>query len=540
MHAFRLSIRLLDGAFHGWRDGGEPEWPPSPLRAFQALVNAAARRWRAAQFEAYARPALEWLEGLGHPTIAAPPGRTATRPYRLYVPNNAGDLMVAAWARGNNNASMAEHRTEKDVRPTRFVGPDGWPLETNREFHPVHYDWLLTPDQSEKGLAHVETLKAAARSITHLGWGVDQAVGHAELLTTDPPADPAAELWRPTEIGGSTLLRVPRDGTLADLRRIYDHFLGRLRHESFNPVPPPSAFAVIGYRRPTDTVSRPLVAFELRTPDFERFQPYDPIRHACAVAGMVRNALADLADQMRPFGWTEADINTSVHGHTPDGERQARGPDADRRFAYLPLPSLERRGTGTVVTGIRRILIVGPPGAERWVAWARVLSGHELSPLDSRTPAAALRLIDRPIEALCKDPNLEPYIGKAQVWSTVTPMVLPGYDEAEPRVVARRVRMAADEAARRRVREQAAARTEQLLRLAFEQAGMPPELVRAAALEWRLAGFRAGVDWATRYHRPEPCRLPRYHVRVRWPVPVRGPLAAGAARYRGLGIFAAE
>jgi len=58
MATFRLSIRLLDGAFHGRGDGGEPEWPPSPLRAFQSLVCAAARRWRAPQFEAYARPAL--------------------------------------------------------------------------------------------------------------------------------------------------------------------------------------------------------------------------------------------------------------------------------------------------------------------------------------------------------------------------------------------------------------------------------------------------------------------------------------------------
>jgi CRISPR-associated protein Csb2 len=540
MAIFRLSIRLLDGAFHGWRDGGEPEWPPSPLRAFQALLNAAARRWRVAQFEAYARPALEWLEGLGHPTIAAPPGRTATRPYRLYVPNNAGDLMVAAWARGNNNASMAEHRTEKDVRPTRFAGPDGRPLEANREFHAVHYDWPLTPDQSEKGLPHLETLKAAARSITHLGWGVDQAVGHAELLTTDPPVDPATELWQPVQSGGSTLLRVPRDGTLADLRRKYDHFLGRLQHDSFNPVPPPSAFEVVGYRQAAESTPRPFIAFELRTPDFERFQPYAPTRHACAVAGMVRNALAGLADQMRPFGWTGADINTFIHGHTPDGERQARGPDAERRFAYLPLPSLERRGSGTVVTGIRRVLIVGPPGGEQWVAWAKVLSGHELSPADSRTPSAALRLIDRPIEVLRSDPNFGPYIGEARVWSTVTPVVLPGYDEAAPRTVERRVRMAPDEATRRRVREGADARTGRLLRRAFEQAGMPPELVRAASLEWRHVGFRPGVDLATRYERPQPIQMPRYHVRVRWPAPVRGPLFVGAVRYRGLGIFAYE
>jgi CRISPR-associated protein Csb2 len=33
-----LSAIFLDAEFHGRRDGGEPEWPPSPLRLFQALV----------------------------------------------------------------------------------------------------------------------------------------------------------------------------------------------------------------------------------------------------------------------------------------------------------------------------------------------------------------------------------------------------------------------------------------------------------------------------------------------------------------------
>ena len=35
-----ISVTLLDGRFHGRGDGGVPEWPPSPLRLFQALVAA--------------------------------------------------------------------------------------------------------------------------------------------------------------------------------------------------------------------------------------------------------------------------------------------------------------------------------------------------------------------------------------------------------------------------------------------------------------------------------------------------------------------
>lgn len=291
-----------------------------------------------------------------------------------------------------------------------------------------------------------------------------------------------------------------------------------------------------------DSASRPFVAFELRTPDFERYRSYSSTRYACAVAGMVRNALADLAKQMRPFAWTDANINTFIHGHTPDGEHPACGPDADRRFAYLPLPSLERRGaTGVVVTAIRRVLVVGPPGGEREVAWARVLSGRELNPLNKHTPSAALRIIEKQVASLRADLTLGPFVGTGTVWSTVTPLVLPGHDEAAPRIIARRVRLAPDQAARQRVREKAAERTGRLLRLAFEQAGWSHELVTAANLEWQSVGFRAGVELVNRYCVPDPLnRLPRYHVRVRWPVPVRGPLAVGAARYRGLGVFAVE
>ena len=51
----------------------------------------------------------------------------------------------------------------------------------------------------------------------------------------------------------------------------------------------------------------------------------------------------------------------------------------------------------------------------------------------------------------------------------------------------------------------------------------------------------AGLDLASRYIPPKNLdHRPRYHVRVRFPHPIPGPLAIGAGRYRGLGLFAAE
>ena len=42
---FCISVRFLLPYSHGRDENDEPEWPPSPLRAFQAIVAASAGRW---------------------------------------------------------------------------------------------------------------------------------------------------------------------------------------------------------------------------------------------------------------------------------------------------------------------------------------------------------------------------------------------------------------------------------------------------------------------------------------------------------------
>ena len=37
-----ITVRFLQPYSHGRGDGGEPEWPPSPLRLFQALQRRAS------------------------------------------------------------------------------------------------------------------------------------------------------------------------------------------------------------------------------------------------------------------------------------------------------------------------------------------------------------------------------------------------------------------------------------------------------------------------------------------------------------------
>lgn len=512
---FCLTVRFLDPvpSFHGRCDGGEPEWPPSPLRIFQALVAAAAARWREGAFADYAAPALAWLQ-TRTPVIVAPSIRAERTLYRLYVPNNAADLVTAAWARGNPQASIAEHRVEKDVRPTRLAGSDC-----------LYYHWNLPDAMPPEVVGFLETLAAAARSITHLGWGIDMVAVNATTISEADAAELPGEVWRPAADSSGTGLRVPIPGTLDDLIQKHQAFLNRIErdakgNESFMPVPPLSAFRVVAYRRATDYASRPIAAFSILRLDASGFRPFDAGRKGLTVAGMMRHATDDAA---RAAGWKADDIKTFIlgHGEPQTGDRHV--PVGLQRFVYMPLPSIEFRGRGKarVVGSIRRILITTfAQGWEDKIAWSRrVLSGRVLIDKDTQQPQALLSLLPT------SDKALRPYLprGGAATWATVTPVILPGYDGGD------------------------ASKAESLLRKTIVHAGLSQTLANHAELDWRKVGFWPGVDLPSRYGVPNHLRhYPRFHVRITWrdscgrPVQVPGPLCIGGGRFYGLGLFAAE
>src|SRR6266851_5632644 len=114
---FCLTVRFLRPYSHGRGGDGDPEWPPSPLRVFQALVAAAAARWNERMQLEYAAPALRWLEQQSHPMVLAVTGSVSDVKYRLYVPDNVADKVAKSWIRGGTD-DIANYRAEKDVRPT--------------------------------------------------------------------------------------------------------------------------------------------------------------------------------------------------------------------------------------------------------------------------------------------------------------------------------------------------------------------------------------------------------------------------------------
>jgi CRISPR-associated protein Csb2 len=256
----------------------------------------------------------------------------------------------------------------------------------------------------------------------------------------------------------------------------------------------------------TAVVDKSVVAFRLLTSDGRRFRAFDTIRRAREVAGMLRGCVAKIARHHR---WADEEINVFIHGKMPAGDAPAQGDVSPDRFAYLPLPTINQ-ALGCRVESIRRVLLAAPLHCGRRIAWARRLLAGNLLCDDRGTPAALLQLLPR------DDGVLRQYLTPCDTWTTVTPVILPRHDGS-------RLSQAGN-----------------LLRLAFEQAGYPPELIAKCDIQWRGVGFLPGVDLATRYLPPQNlCHKPRYHVRVRFPHPVPGPIAVGAGRFRGFGLFVA-
>ena len=216
---------------------------------------------------------------------------------------------------------------------------------------------------------------------------------------------------------------------------------------------------------------------------------------------MTRHATAEAAMQ-QPQGW----VDSYVHGH------RAAGEDAKARFSYLPLPTIEHRGEGVyVVGGIRRVLLAElTESTESHLLWARqMLPGQFLTNEEDGERRAMLA-------PLSDDSVLQKYTAPSDTWATVTPVVLPGSDDGKY------------------------AKAEKLFFKALRHAGYCPEAL-AAKPEFRNVSFWPGGDLSLRYKRPDYLRngcWSVYHVRVRWRQRMRGPLAIGAGRHCGLGIFA--
>ncbi|HUO06749.1 MAG TPA: type I-U CRISPR-associated protein Csb2 [Phycisphaerae bacterium] len=488
----RLTITFLDARFHGRRDGGEPEWPPSPLRLYQAIVAAAAAPTGRVDHLA---DALRWFEHLPEPDIIAPSCR-AGDPYRLSVPNNAMDLVVKAWSKGNydgsGDANPATHRTMKTVRPMHLIDGDQ-----------VHYVWSLPQSMSEEDLRHAEAIRAAVRSVIALGWGVDLVVAHGEIEESPSATDRPGELgerWIAAPSG--VPLRAPVSGTLDALIRRYKEFRGRITDAGFIPVPPLTAFSIVRYRRSNDPSPRSYAAFALRSLDDASKWRAVRQEKAAHVAAMLRHVAWEEAKRDEGNWRTRRWAEEFVAGHGPRDKKESFA-----RFSYLPLPNAGHRHADGM---IRRVLVAETVGSDgRCAQWANVrLNGKELIEEHAKEGCAVLAPLSP------SDSVLRNFVESSAAWHTVTPVILPGYDDGKP------------------------ARRDRLLRQCLESAGIPSCAV--ASMESRPGSFDPASISTMQYCRPKHLqRLPACHVRLVFRQPIAGPIAIGAGRHCGFGLLRA-
>lgn len=466
-----ISVTFLDPLFHGQGDE-EPEWPPSPMRLAQALVAGARNGCRGRQWND-ARAGALGLMARRPPLIVAPAALPATR-CTYFVPDNDSDRVF----------DRQDRLTSKVARPHRLVAGET-----------VHYVWPIDP--REEDVAQARLLCDLASHLLALGWGIDQVVGRGRLLSEAETAELPGCRWRAWRVHrtGSQAWRVPAEGFVEDLEGAHRSFLERIDVDgrSYRHPRKPVCFDSVHYFSSTALPVRPYAVFEL--PEGVGF------RHesAAVVAAMLRSLTCRVAkaDTHEFPGGAEV----YVAGHVKADER------TPPRFSYLPLPTI---GPEHADGAIRRLLIAEHFGGDgTHASWAqqrlrnavlRDQHGDERGVLLDLWRPQSRRIVRR-------------YDREAQVWSSVTPVVLPGLDDGKQ------------------------AKAEGLFLKAVAQAAIPIEAIESVTL--RKAPFWPGAEHPRHYFVPEYLRgFARWHVMVRFRESVPGPLAIGAGRHVGLGLFA--
>jgi CRISPR-associated protein Csb2 len=491
--------------YHGMSQGA-PEWPPAAARVFQALVAGVARGQTLPETFV---PALQWLERLPPPLIAAPL-RSHGQSLTLFVPNNDADALA-------DPSDVSSIRTAKQVQPSLFDGAQ-----------PLLYVWGIP-----EGDVPEMPLTNAAHLLYQLGRGVDMA--WADLQVLDNEALQAllmryrGVIHQPSEGPPSQrMLSCPVPGTLASL--VERHGAPRLRTEAKGPRAralftnaPKPRFASVSY-----APQRWLTLFELRDGAGARPWPW-PQHRAATLVERIRDAAAVRLLTAVPEATVA--IERSLLGRAADGSGAVA---LTQRVRIVPLPSI---GSVHVDQAIRRVLIEVPSGcpvARADLDWA--LSGLQgVEPETGELSAWALTRAEQ-------FDMQKHYCQPSRHWLSVTPVVLPqqaagrrtdpGLRQAQAGpAIARQT-----EAKRAGERQAEEGRALAAVHQALRHAGIPGVAVQVRVQREAFSGRGRRADAFADDTRFAKQRL--WHVAVSFDRPVSGPLVIGDGRFVGLGLLA--
>ncbi|MEN6437090.1 MAG: type I-U CRISPR-associated protein Csb2 [Syntrophobacter sp.] len=481
---FCISVTFLDPLFHGRGDENEPEWPPSPMRVYQALLAGSQTGCRKIQWSSAKEDAFLWLERQKPLLIITPSARPAAA-CKLFVPNNDSDKKI----------DRHERLTSKDSRPYRML--DG---ET------LYYLWAIDEGQANS-IPCAKLLCHEARQIMALGWGIDQVVGDGLILQDAEVAALQGKRWRMWDVNrpGLRTWRVPMQGTLQNLMKIHHAFLQRVDGKRYSPPPKFMKYDTMAYIHETELPPRSYAVFEL--PEGVVFHQEDAVR----VAAMLRSLTCRLAK--RDTHTFPGGSEQYVAGHISENDR------GKPRLSYLPLPTIGHSHSDGM---IRRVMIAEPFGGNgTHASWAQIRLRGALMTDQDNCDRGTLYDLWRTSSAEV----IRLYACEGRVWHSVTPVILPGYDDFKTL---------------RQSKDNGPTKAERLLFKCLAHAGIPLGSLESVTL--RKAPFWPGSQHPMRYHRPDYLAdhraRPGWHVRLVFRERLAGPLSIGAGRHCGLGILA--
>lgn len=469
MPSLTLTIRWLGGpegvgSYHGG------EWPPSPSRLFRALLAGCCRPGGIGR---RGIEALERLERQSAPVILGPaPERLV--PVAAAVPNNDGDRIFDQHHKGLPGKARQTASKLKTIRARQ-----GWCVQG-----PVQYRWHFPHPDPDPG-----AFEQLAEGLSILGQGTDLAWADADWTETDAPQWGFA--WIPDELSGEEAMAVPAPGEVERLGRKYESDRNRIEGPYVASTREP-ARQMARYRDPLAPPAFRWQAFMLRTTDDTSALAL-PGEQAMRVSGMVRHAIAGAAKR----AGLDGDTFSAIMGH-----------GGSARISVLPLPNA---GHQWADGRIRRVIVRAPLMLEEeiWSQVVRRLTAAELVDEQGQKTHGILVPIARPKD----DRVLWRFIEPATIWTSVTPVVLPGFDKRGGR--GRPAKMT------RRLLNQAQIPAQAVRHVRFDHAPGLMGMVQARALEVPHYLERYPIKFVTiEFHRP-----------------VRGPLMLGAGKGVGLGVL---
>ena len=494
--ALLVAVRFHEGRYHGSDD-----WPPAPGRLFQALMAGAAK---GASLPTVACDALDWLERLAPPVIAAPRGALG-RDYVTYVPNNDLDAELGKREVPSLFHAVAAIRVAKSVCPVLFDSDK-----------PVLYRWILDESESE----NAKTVCGMANNLYRLGHGIDMAWAEAAVIAVEDSEEQLSNhggiIYRPNVRGRSGRdLFCPRPGLRQSLSDRFDGMRNRFRTGENNSKP-----SLVFVQPPKPLLTKIVYNAVVRRYVFE-------LRESGSGGGFASWPL-DQAARLVTEARDKAETRLSSAGLELSENieryligRGAADIDKSARVRIVPIPSV---GHEHVNMTIRRLALYVPPacpvpGGD--LAWAF----SQVAWLNSDG------VIERELQSGGHDDRMVArFERRGRRWRSVTPLVLPTARR-------RRIEPARIETDVKGGQERAneEARAAVAVRRALHHAGVsvPVADVRVQREPFDRRGARAeAFAIGTRFPKEV-----LWHAAITFTEPVKGPVILGDGRYLGLGLM---